>query len=135
MTFSESFLNDSKIETVNGKFATSIITETIIKLSLLQCADQTDNQVDAALPTKKFSTDLAYIKRSFYQIISDLKDHQNFADFSGVSTAENESNFLIEYASNKEKLQELCASLLDLEAEIANYRLPMAIVDVSSSQS
>lgn len=142
-----SFSNDRKIETVNTKFVTSILNETITRLSLLQCAtvagnqrdDETEDSTSSAAKTdqialKKFETDVDNIKSSFYQIISDLGRHQSITDFSGVSAAENESNFLAECNRNKAKLKELRSALLKFEQDIANHHAHTATVDVGFSK-
>lgn len=137
MTRSNSFLNDIKIETVNAKFATSILNETLTKLALLQCSERGKNQrtdklenVDPST-TKKFTTDLTHIRQTLNSVISDLREHRNFTDFSGVSVAEKESEFLMEYTSNNVVLEAQCAAIRELEKEISNYRAPTSTVDVS----
>lgn len=137
-----SFPNDTQIESVNVKFTTSILNETITKLTLLQCAEIAENQRDAKIEvatTKndrrkegtKFATDVKNIKLSFYKTISELENHQNFSDFSGVSAAVDELNFLIEYDSNKTKFKEQSSALRKIEEDIANHQAPTATVDVS----
>lgn len=130
--------DDTKIETVNTKFATSILNETIAQLTLLQCAelaehlrDSEENTAKDKIKSKKFATDVNNIRTTFQQVINDLEKHHDFADFSGVSVAENESNFLTEYSMNKEKLTGLCSASRKLEDDIANHRVPIATVDVS----
>lgn len=130
------FSNDTKIETVNTKFATSILTETIARLTLLQCADIIENQSkvtknETTDRSQKFATDVNNIKSSFRRVVADLEKHQSFQDFSGVSIAENESNFLDEYGLNKIMLEEHCFALQKLEEDISNHRTPVATVDVS----
>lgn len=134
------FTNDTKIEPLNTKFATSILCETITQLTLLQCADtieqrRNDRMADATSADrkklKKFAADVKNIKNTLYKIIADLERYHNFTDFSGVEVAENELNFLIEYSMNKGKFKEYSSVVLELEKEITNHRIPAATVDVS----
>lgn len=139
-----SFPNHTQIESVNIKFTTSILNETITKLTLLQCAELAENKKDpkvehtSSASTKndrnkftKFTTDVKNIKSSFHKIITELENHQNFSDFSGVSAAVNELNFLIEYDLNKTKFKEQSWALHKIEEDIANHRTPIATVNVS----
>ncbi|XP_037049587.1 uncharacterized protein LOC119083878 [Bradysia coprophila] len=138
MTRSTSFVNDIKIETVNAKFATSILNETLTKLALVQCAERASNRGHdeklkdtTTATTKKFTKDLTNIRLTFHKVISDLREHRNFMDFSGVSAAESESNFLLEYAANNVVLNEQCAAIQELQKDIANFHEPTSTVDES----
>lgn len=134
MTRSTSFACDIKIETVNAKFATSILNETLTKLALLQCSERAINEGLYELTStaaKKFTSDLTNIRQTFNRVISHLREHRNFTDFSGVSAAEAESEFLTEYSANKSLFEEKRAAIQELETDIANYRTPASKVDVS----
>ncbi|KAG4066228.1 hypothetical protein HA402_000452 [Bradysia odoriphaga] len=136
MTGSTSFVNDIKIETVNAKFVTSILNETLIKLALLQSAERASNQGHneklkdtTSATTKKFTNDLTNIRLTLNKVISDLREHRNFTDFSGVLVAESESNFLLEYTANKAVLKEQCAAIQELQKDIADFCAHTATVD------
>lgn len=139
-----SSLNTTKIDTVHTKFTTSILTETIKKLNLLHCTESLENQQDneneniAADTTnvenmklKKFATDIENIKLSLNKVISELQLHHTFiTDFSGISVAENEYNFLQEYSQNKSIFEEEFYLFNELLERIANYQKPTESIDV-----
>lgn len=131
---------DTKIESGNTKFVTSILNEIITRLSLIiQWDKEIEDSPSSATNTdqiqlNKFAQDVNNIKRSFYKIISDLEGHQSVTDFSGVSAAEKESDFLTEYSLNKTKLKEQCSAILKLEQDLANHQAHTATVDVSFSE-
>lgn len=139
-----SFLSDTKIDTVNIKFATSIMNETIKRLTLLHSAESNENEIDkdnenietdktksGDIGLRKFGTDVNNIKRSLKSVVSQLELYQNFADFSGISVAENESSFLDEYSQNKSIFDEQSVIFKELEELIASHHMPTATVDVS----
>lgn len=131
---------DTKIESGNTKFVTSILNETITRLSLIvQLDKEIEDSPSSATNTdqiqlNKFATDVNNIKRSFYKIIYALERQQSVTDFSGVSAAKKESDFLTEYGLNKTKLKEQCSAILKLEQDLANHSAHIATVDVSFSE-
>lgn len=135
-----SSLTNTKIDTVNTKFATSILTETIKKLSLLYCTESLENRSDNESDNiavdnkrlKKFATDVDNIILLLKKVISELKLYNCFiTDFSGVSVAENEYNFLNESSQHKIIFDTQCSLLNEIAERIANHHKPTETIDVS----